>query len=570
MLPEPGGNGSANEPRSRQFEYGIPHYHGEFWNGLENDPGSALTELQKQIAKLKAENQELRHKNQDLSRSQADLLALYHQSPVGHFTLDRFGFILDVNQTGAEMLGVERSILRKLPFGSFILDQDLLLFHEHRRMLLIGNPRSGCEITLVPRRGARFPALVESIALANGGVDSGHVHLSVSDISDRNELREQLRHQEKLAVIGQLAGGIAHDFNNILLAIMATAEVMQLQPDDRTSYGQRISRIIEQSVRASSLVRQLLDFGRQSHVEPQVIDLVAFLQEMVRLMQRTLEGDVSVSLNATLPEALVAIDPGQFQQVILNLAINAQHAMGQGGKLSIHLRHAVSREPIRTLTGLLPAGSWYRVDVADTGTGIAPDILPRVLEPFFTTKPVGKGSGLGLPQVYGIMRQHGGDLLIKSRLNVGTTISLFLPDKQALAAELPEHVQHQLFVTGHGEHILVIDDDRHVLAATADMLRHLGYYPILFTDGREALDSLKQGTVKADLLLADARMPHLSGEQLLPELEAINFASPIVIMTGFVPEIQTVVRENSCVVACVQKPFNVELLANTIASALAR
>ena len=217
-----------------------------------------------------------------------------------------------------------------------------------------------------------------------------------------------------------------------------------------------------------------------------------------------------------------------------------------------------------------PAGSWYRVDVADTGTGIAPDILPRVLEPFFTTKPVGKGSGLGLPQVYGIMRQHGGDLLIKSRLNVGTTISLFLPDKQASAAELPEHVQHQLFVTGHGEHIVVIDDDRHVLAATADMLRHLGYYPILFTDGREALDSLKQGTVKADLLLADARMPHLSGEQLLPELEAINFASPIVIMTGFVPEIQTVVRENSCVVACVQKPFNVELLANTIASALAR
>ena len=307
--------------------------------------------------------------------------------------MDRHGYIVECNLTGAELLGVDQSELRSLPFGSYVFREHSGIFFTHRRDTFASRVKQTCELKIVPQGKPMFEARLQSIMVMDDLGEMSQIRTAVIDVTEQKLVEERLRQQEKMAAVGQLAGGIAHDFNNILLSVVATAEVLLKHPDT-TSYGQpRLERILQQSQRAAKLVAQLLDFSRRSSSQQEAVELRAFFAESLEMLKRTISENIYIKFNPSERPFWITADAVQLQQVILNLAVNASYAMPKGGVFSIMLDEIVLEENDPMPTAEIEPGSWYIISIRDTGCGIAQEQLHRVMEPFFTTKPVGEGTG---------------------------------------------------------------------------------------------------------------------------------------------------------------------------------
>ncbi len=394
---------------------------------------------------------------------------------------------------------------------------------------------------------------------------------SMEDISERKRadgeregLEAQLRQAQKLEAIGTLAGGIAHDFNNILSAILGYGELVQHAAVPGTPLARHIDAALSAGARARSLVERILAFSRSGMAERVPVPVQAVVQEALDGVRATLPAGVDLQANLTTGSAGLLGDSTQIHQVVLNLCANAVQAMKGRGQLTVTLDGAELRAPLPVATQTLPEGRYLRLVVADTGSGIAPELLERIFDPFFTTKEVGVGTGLGLSLVHGIVADLGGGIAVHSALGEGATFTVYLPwtCEVAGAAAPPE----ARVARGHGQVILLVDDKEALVRLGEETLAELGYEPVGFTSSRAALAAFNDDPQRFELLLSDEAMPGMTGSELARAVHARRPEMPVVVMSGFVsPALLERAREAG-VAEVLSKPLAARDIARCLAA----
>ncbi len=391
--------------------------------------------------------------------------------------------------------------------------------------------------------------------------------LVIDDVTEERDVQVRAQTQDRLAAIGQLAAGIAHDFNNLLAVVVLHAEMGLLQGELSDRMREILQTILTQAVRAGDLVQQVLDFSRRAVLERRPLRLGPFVSEQAKLLARTLPESIAVCFEDEEVDYTVNADPTRLQQVIVNLALNARDAMTDGGKLIFTLDSMqIGEDQDGPLPELRP-GTWVRLCVRDTGHGIPQHVLPHIFEPFYTTKaPL--GTGLGLAQVHGIVKQHEGEVDVISEDGVGTTFAVYLPEVESIELE-PELETEEALPLGHGETVLVVEDDAAVRMALVASLEQLEYVPLEARNGREALATLQAGHQEIELVLSDLIMPEMGGLALQQALRQRAIAVPIVFLSGHPMDLEPWASEDDAPAAWLQKPVNLESLARLLARILA-
>ena len=352
--------------------------------------------------------------------------------------------------------------------------------------LLTSPPASGLwhEVTAGNRT---FEIIGQPVA---GHPEADNWVLVINDVTQEREIQQRTQQQERLAAVGQLAAGIAHDFNNIMAVIVLYTQLELGMPDIPARLRDRLQTILQQANLSTELIQQILDFSRRAVLERRPMDLMPFLKEVVRLLERTVPESIRIEFTHGTDEYTVNADPTRMQQVIMNLVVNARDAMPEGGELSVVLSRIAMTDEIRCVTcGQVIGGEWISIAVTDTGGGIPPDVLPYIFEPFFTTKAPGQGTGLGLAQVHGIVTQHEGHIDVTSTMEEGTTLTFYLPAFVVQEVAEPSGAIEDA-PRGQGETVLVVEDNAKMREAFADILEMLNYQVLISVNGRDALDIL--------------------------------------------------------------------------------
>jgi two-component system, cell cycle sensor histidine kinase and response regulator CckA len=427
------------------------------------------------------------------------------------------------------------------------------------------------EVTVTQPRRCIFELLAQSIG---AGDDVEGWLLTVRDVSEERQMRQRSQQQERLAAVGQLAAGIAHDFNNILAVIVLYTQMMRgsaLPAKDK----QRLEIVYQQAVHATRLIQQIMDFSRRSVMTYAPVDLLPFLKEVLRLWERTLPENIVVEISYAENGYLLEADATRLQQALMNLVLNARDAMPSGGLLRLDLSQFELAPEAEAPAPEMSPGRWLRLTVSDTGTGIPAENIPYLFEPFFTTKEPGKGTGLGLAQVYGIVRQHNGYITLESQVASrpgepsGTTFFVYLPllpkpsGNQQLAPAPPTPAGRQAT-------ILVVEDEAATREAVREVLQSLGYQVLTAVDGRQALKMFRQELDRIDLVLSDLVMPDLGGIVLYQEMSKAKRDLTMIIMTGYPLEDSGKALLEQGIVGWLHKPFSAEQIAQKIHAALER
>ncbi len=395
-----------------------------------------------------------------------------------------------------------------------------------------------------------------------------HLIVSARDIRERRRLEAELLAARRLESVGRLAGGVAHDFNNLLTAIVGNLSLMRDPTATPATLDGHLNEIESAVHRGAELTRRLLAFARRQMIEPRVLDLGAHVLELAPLLRRLLSGRARLDVDLPATLARVRVDPAALEQIFVNLVVNAADAMPDGGTLTIHGENIVIRDAGKGSLAL-PAGSWVRVDVTDTGTGIDEAILGQIFEPFFTTKSLSGGTGLGLATVYGTVSQAGGHVRVRSTRGVETTFSLFFPQVAEDEGPPPDPLPPTRFDRAKGdETILVIEDETSVREVTVKLLSRLGYTVLSAVDGLDgvARAAAHEGTIH--LILSDLVMPELSGVEAVARIRQARADVPVIFISGFSEEALQWRQGMPSGGRLLSKPFSIEDLARTVRRAL--
>ncbi len=407
------------------------------------------------------------------------------------------------------------------------------VFHPERlKEMALSGETSHYEIEMTYPDGNLRQVEATSVPdFGNDGEVKGFFAL-VIDITERKAAEDQLRQAQKLEAVGQLTGGVAHDFNNLLAVIMGNAQLLETKLVDDDSRA-LLGSMITASRRGAELTHRLLAFSRRQPLNPKVIDLGALCAGMVGMLRRTLGETIEIDVSSRGDLWNTLADPGQVENALLNLAINARDAMPGGGKLTIETMNAQSTADELPSDEGEQLGQYVVLQVSDTGTGLPAHVLERVFEPFFTTKEVGHGSGLGLSMIYGFARQSGGHVTIESEEGRGTTVRLYLPKAEAAQADVRQEATEEEMPRGHGEIILVVEDDPHVRELVVRQLESLGYVVQEAMDGSTALDLLTTSS-RIDLMLSDVVLPGgMSGTQIYASAGEHRSDLKCIFMSGY-------------------------------------
>jgi two-component system cell cycle sensor histidine kinase/response regulator CckA len=396
------------------------------------------------------------------------------------------------------------------------------------------------------------------------------------ETTERRTLENQINQSQKMDMVGQLAGGIAHDFNNVLSAIMMANDFLLNAHKPTDPSFQDIMQIKQNATRAATLVRQLLAFSRRQTLRPQVLDLGDALSDLTMLLRRLIGEKVKLDLVHGRDLWPVKVDVSQFEQVIVNLAVNARDAMPDGGKLSVRTANVSAAESAQLAYKGMPAAEYVRIDVADTGTGIPADIVDKIFEPFFSTKEVGKGTGLGLSTVYGIVKQTGGFIYVDSEAGRGTSFHIFLPRHHAVQEAQPDAAaangaakeaaaapKPRADLTGQGT-ILLVEDEEGLRSLNARGLRSRGYSVIEASNGVEALEALEEKNGAVDLVVSDVVMPEMDGPTLLKTMRGRNPDLKIIFVSGYAEDAFEKSLPENQQFAFLPKPFTLSQLVAAV------
>ena len=485
--------------------------------------------------------------------------------PFGLALADRDGRFLYYNEAFARAAGIDPAHPPVYP-GDLVDREDKAAVADSVRRFGAGQALSG-DIAVRLRNRPDEPVAL-GIAGAKG-LGEAAVLLSLKDNAEESRLKRQVAQATKMQAVGQLAGGVAHDFNNILTAIIGHCDLMLMRHTPGDSDYEDIQQIKANSNRAASLTRQLLAFSRQQTLRPQILQLPDIISEVFNLLKRLLGETVTLTVKHGRNLGAVRADPGQLEQVIVNLAVNARDAMPEGGTLTLQTYSVAASEVRKMRTEIMPVVDYTALRVSDTGAGIPPDVLPKIFEPFFTTKEVGKGTGLGLSTVYGIVKQSEGFIFADSEVGKGTSFVIYLPvhkaEKVAPAATAKERAR-PTELWGSGTILLVEDEDMVRAVAERALTRH-GYRVLTAAHGEEALELLADEELKVDLLISDVVMPTMDGPTMVRAARKKFPDLKVLFMSGYAEE---QLRKSIDIdrVAFLPKPFSVQQLAEAARSAL--
>jgi two-component system cell cycle sensor histidine kinase/response regulator CckA len=494
----------------------------------------------------------------------ANIKALLDFIPLGLALANIDGRFVYLNKAFRKAAGLPKDARPVYP-GDLVVDDDKAAVSDSVRRFARG-PSAASDMSVRLKSQPEEPVAL-GIAGARG-LGEAAVILSMKDNSEADRLKRQVAQATKMQAVGQLAGGVAHDFNNILTAILGYCDLMLMRHTPGDSDYDDIQQIRSNTNRAASLTRQLLAFSRQQTLRPQVLQLPDVIAEVSNLLKRLLGETVSLQVKHGRNLGAVRADPGQLEQVIVNLAVNARDAMPAGGTLTLQT-YSVSVEDVRQMpSDILPLGDYTAFKVSDTGTGIPKNILPKIFEPFFTTKEVGKGTGLGLSTVYGIVKQSGGYIFADSEEGEGTTFTIYLPVHRADTAPPPprekvKEANRELWGTGT---VLLVEDEAMVRAVAERALTRHGYTVVTAENGEAALEWLARGEA-IDLMISDVVMPSMDGPTTVREARKMHPDLPILFISGYAEEQlrKSIDLER---VAFLAKPFSVQKLAEAARDAL--
>jgi PAS domain S-box-containing protein len=513
-------------------------------------------------------------------RSEAMFRGLLEAAPDAIVGVDRAGTIALVNGQAERLFGYTREELLGKPVEVLVPESARAVHPQHRTMYF-ADPRqrpmgAGMELAARRRDGTEFPAEISLSAIETEAgplvsaairdvtdrIEARMEHERLRAQADRERLESQLHQSQRLESLGQLAGGVAHDFNNLLAVIMNYASFVAEEIDkaaqrDGDSWRQ-VQRDVEQieraAERASRLTHQLLMFGRREVIRPEVLDLNRVVADVEALLQRSIGEDVELVTSLDPDLWPIAIDPGQIEQVLVNLAVNARDAMPRGGTLTIDTENLVVDEDLAVQTPNLVPGRHVRLRVRDTGPGMPPEVLARVFEPFFTTKPKGEGSGLGLATVYGIVTQAGGTAEFVSEPELGTTFTALLPASDERLTSVERDGSTHRF--GGGETVLVVEDENAMRDVTGRILARNGHEVLTAGSGVEALALVEEYGGVIDLLITDVVMPGMLGKEIAERIRQLRPGIRVLYISGYA---QPVLASRGTLdegVTLLEKPFS--------------
>ncbi len=473
------------------------------------------------------------------------------------YMLDPEGRVSNWNPGAAAIKGYTEAEIVGQHFSRFYTEEDRAAGEPQRALATaLREGKYEKEAWRVRKDGTRFWAsvLIDPI-LAPDGTLGGFAKIT-RDITDKKHAEEELEEArnalfqaQKLQALGELTGGIAHDFNNLITVVRGSAEMLKRNDLSFEKRDRYLAAIIETADRAAALTSHLLAFGRRQALKPQVIDLNVRLDALADVLGRMLGSHIEVALDLSPALGPVEVDPAQLESALLNAAINARDAMPQGGRLTISTCNVEGADEVR-------------ISLADTGEGMAPDIVNRAFEPFFTTKAVGKGTGLGLSQIHGFAAQAGGRAVIESKPGEGTTLRLYLPRTQKSAAAAAE--TKAAVAASAGKAILLVEDNELVRAFAEGLLGDIGYRVVSTASAEEALDALARGE-RVDLVLSDIVMPGTNGIELARRIHREHDGLPVLLATGYSEDLLKGVPAEFGVIA---KPYGPADLAEAVAAAL--
>lgn len=526
--------------------------------GLQYDLDNEKNKLKKYSQHLEEVVEE---RTRDLRQSEAMLKTLFENANDGIVIIDDRGVVVDVNQRACEMYGMEKEdfIGTEIERLGPDTDKNRILWRERLERLLNGEPLL-FETEHHGNNGGKVSIEISAKAVRiDGRLLIQTIH---RDLTEKKRLQSQLLHSQKMESIGTLAGGIAHDFNNILTAILGYADLILLNDKIPPEISNKV-RVIETSARqASQMVSKLLSFARRGSVESVPFAVNSVIEDTLSMVSRLVPKNITISkdLDPALPP--VEGDVSQIEQVLMNLIINAKDAMPDGGEISITSRLVEIEQKSLDIPTTIKSGEYVYITVRDTGMGIAEEHLPHIFEPFYTTKEKGKGTGLGLAMVYGIIKEHGGYITVDSRVGHETIFNIYLPtSKRRFFRERSEGAEH---ITGV-ETILVIDDEIPILQLIKETLFRSGFNVMVYDNPLHGLDFFRANSKKVDLVITDIVMPSMDGAELIKKLRELDPTTKIIATTGFSEDIG-----NIWIDGFLKKPFQTSKLLSVIRNVLDR
>lgn len=534
------------------------------------------------ISDLRAAQESFRKEARTVERERDRLMTLINSMNDGVWFVRSDGRVVLANAVAKAQsveTGIDPDTLSQLPALSFLSQVDLLtsnltpLDFEPLLEVFAGKPFHGVEVAVRNRAtGETFFRRISANPIWDEERRVEGVIVVVQDFTaerragrEKAQLQEQLQQAQKMEAIGTLAGGIAHDFNNMLAVVLGNAELALDEVHDDNGATRNLDQIIKASKRARDLVRQILTFSRKTEQGRTQLQLTPLIKETYTLLRGTLPSTIRMELEVDTETDAVFANPSQMQQVIMNLATNAAHAMREkGGVLTIGLTDATfdaGALPTREMS----AGTYIKLTVRDTGTGMTDDVRRRIFEPFFTTKQAGEGTGMGLSVVYGIVNSHDGAITIESKPSKGSTFNIFLP---FAGEQRHKEAQEKGDIPAGTERILVVDDEPSVVEMTREVLKRLGYSVSEATSGNEALELFLRDPRRFDAVITDHVMPEMSGVDLAKNILRIRKDIPIVLFTGYSETVSPEKAKEAGIREFIMKPIAKREMAQTLRRAL--
>jgi two-component system, cell cycle sensor histidine kinase and response regulator CckA len=447
------------------------------------------------------------------------------------YTHDLEGNYTSINKAGEQITGYTRAEVRRLNLAQTIAPEYLEKARQMIARKLAGDEETVYDLEIIAKDGRRIAVEVNTRLVYRDGIAVG-VQGIARDVTERRHLEEQLRQSQKIEAVGRLAGGIAHDFNNLLTVINGYSEltIRRLQPEDAST--RNLEEIKRAGSRAASLTRQLLAFSRKQVLQPKVLDLNAVISDLEKMLQRLIGEDIDLRTVLKPELRRVNADPGQIEQVIMNLVVNARDAMPDGGNLTIKTENVYLTEEYSRHHVAVKPGAYVMLVVSDNGLGMNDETKARLFEPFFTTKDQGKGTGLGLSTVYGIVKQSMGNIWVYSEVGLGTTFKVYLPCVDDEVDNKQPSQSSQPIALGSGT-VLLVEDDEMVRGLTRTTLEEGGYKVIQAANGAEAVLICEQYQEPIHLLLTDVVMPGMSGRAVADRLKTLRPQMLVLYMSGY-------------------------------------
>ena len=513
---------------------------------------------------------------------------LFDEAPVGIVLLNLQGEMTDCNQAFVKLIGQHRDDLLGQPFSECLVKEDRADVAGQLSKVVMGILRAAHLEVRMPAPGQR--EVTTSLYASRMEDDIGEVSgliLHFIDTTEQKHLEIQFAQSQKMQAVGQLAGGVAHDFNNLLTAMTGFCDLLLTRHGAGDPSFADIMQIKQNANRATNLVRQLLAFSRKQRLEPEILDPAEMLSDLTNLLGRLIGANIELMIEDGRDVGLIRADRGQFDQVIINLAVNARDAMPGGGTLTIRTSAFELDEPVQRGHELLPEGSYVLIEVMDTGTGISKENLGSIFEPFFSTKGVGEGTGLGLSTVYGIVHQSDGYIFVDSAPGEGTTFSICLPRHEQTGARSgagdaggivrsrrPSRPQGEDTIgaaedlTGAGTVLLVEDEDA-VRMFAAKALRGKGYHVLEASDGEMALDVINANEGAIDLIISDVVMPGMDGHTLVQLVRQELNEVKVILISGYADDVIPGGLDQDSTIHFLPKPFTLTDLAGKVKDVLA-